>query len=44
MNEQHFHSRMHGIQDDIKRLEGAAFALEASNYRQYPENFLELSL
>jgi len=35
---------MHGIQDDIKRLEGAAFALEASNYRQYPENFLELSL
>ena len=44
MNEQQFHSRMHGIQDDLQRLQGAAFALEASNYRQYPENFLELSL
>ena len=44
MNEQQFHSRMHGIQDDIHRLENAAFALEASNYRDYPENFLELSL
>jgi hypothetical protein len=44
MNEQQFHSRMHGIQDDLHRLQNAAFALEASNYRQYPENFLELSL
>ena len=44
MNEQQYYSRMHRIQDDIKRLQGAAFALEISNYRQYPENFLELSL
>ena len=44
MIEQQFHKRIHGIQDDIRRLENAVFALEASNYRQYPENFLELSL
>jgi len=44
MDEQQFHSRMHGIHDDLLRLQSAAFALEASNYRQYPENFLELNL
>jgi len=44
MDEQQFHKRMQIILDDINRLNNAAFALEASNYRQYPENFLELSL
>ncbi|MCL2105677.1 MAG: DUF6100 family protein [Oscillospiraceae bacterium] len=44
MNEHYFFKRLHGIQDDIRRLQSAAFALGASNYRDYPENFLELSL
>ena len=44
MNEQILKQRIHGIQDDIMRLNNAVFALEASNYKNYPDNFLEFSL
>ena len=36
--------RIRGIQDDMRRLSNDMFALETSNYKDYPENFLELSL
>ena len=44
MDERILKQRIHGIQDDIRRLNNATFALEASNYKNYPENFLEFSL
>lgn len=44
MDEHIFISRMHSIQDDILRLNNAAFAMEAANHQHYPDNFLEFSL
>ncbi|MDR1630770.1 MAG: DUF6100 family protein [Oscillospiraceae bacterium] len=44
MDEHILKTRLHDIQDDILRLNNAAFALEASNYKNYPDNFLEFSL
>jgi len=43
MDEHILKQRIHTLQDDILRLNNAMFALEASNYKNYPENFLELS-
>ena len=44
MDEHVLKQRIHSLQDDILRLNNAMFALEASNYKNYPENFLEFSL
>lgn len=44
MEENEFNKRISQIQDDVIRLNNAAVAMGAYNFRRYPDNFLEFSL